>query len=160
MGTFTLTNRAKSDLKSIAIYTQKRWGKKQREIYTLQFDNTFHILAENPTVGIESNFIKEGYKRFLISSHIIFYRSLSQTKIEIVRILHKRMSARTQIEKDWHSTPTIPAAPSEMCLHRKRRWKSTWLRDTYGLWPSDPASHRTNTLTHIRAWALWIQLRL
>lgn len=96
MRTFTLTNKAKSDLKSIAIYTHKRWGKKQREVYALQFDSTFHLLAKDPAIGANSDFIKDGYKRFPVANYMIFYRNVSSIKIEIVRILHKRMSAKNQ----------------------------------------------------------------
>ncbi|PIP80117.1 MAG: hypothetical protein COW84_07005 [Gammaproteobacteria bacterium CG22_combo_CG10-13_8_21_14_all_40_8] len=53
MGTFTLTTKAKADLKSIAIYTQRKWGKEQRKIYVRQFDDTFHMLSENPKAGTE-----------------------------------------------------------------------------------------------------------
>ncbi len=66
MRSFTLTRKARADIKSISIYTQKRWGKEQRSLYAKQFDDAFHLLADNP-------------------------------KIEIVRILHKRMDARTQL---------------------------------------------------------------
>lgn len=44
MGVFTLTEKAKADLKSIAAYTQRKWGKEQRRSYALQFDDTFHML--------------------------------------------------------------------------------------------------------------------
>ncbi len=99
MGIFTLTKKAKSDLKSIAAYTQRRWGKKQRRIYTLQFDDTFRLLADAPALGSECDFIQQGYRKFPVASHIIFYRSTSQSEIEIVRILHKRMDAKTQINR-------------------------------------------------------------
>jgi toxin ParE1/3/4 len=99
VGVFTLTKKAKSDLKSIAAYTQRRWDKKQRRIYTLQFDDTFHLLADAPALGSECDFIKQGYRKFSVTSHIIFYQSISQSEIEIVRILHKRMDAKAQINR-------------------------------------------------------------
>jgi len=42
---FELSNAAKSDLKNIALFTQKKWGKEQRNIYVKQFDDAFHMLA-------------------------------------------------------------------------------------------------------------------
>jgi len=98
MGTFTLTTKAKADLKSIAIYTQRKWGKEQRKIYARQFDDAFHILADTPAAGNMCDFIKQGYRKFPVSSHLVFYRSISDTKIEIVRIVHKRMDVRTQLK--------------------------------------------------------------
>jgi toxin ParE1/3/4 len=64
MGTFTLTTKAKADLKSIAIYTQRKWGKEQRRIYIRQFDDTFHMLSENPKAGTECDYIKNDYRKF------------------------------------------------------------------------------------------------
>tara|TARA_R110001592_G_scaffold325130_1_gene604941 strand:+ start:952 stop:1254 length:303 start_codon:yes stop_codon:yes gene_type:complete len=97
MGTFTLTTKAKADLKSIAKYTQRKWGKQQRKIYIRQFDDTFHLLAENPEAGIKCDFIKTGYRNFPVVSQIIFYRSIGQFDIEVVRILHKRMAAKERL---------------------------------------------------------------
>ena len=97
MGAFSLTNKAKSDLKSIAAYTQRRWGKHQRRIYAKHFDETFHMLAETPSAGTTCDFIKRGFRKFPCSSHIIFYRSLDDSTIEIVRILHRRMDAHEQL---------------------------------------------------------------
>ncbi len=98
MGTFSLTEAAKADLKSIAAYTQRRWGREQRRIYAKQFDDAFHMLAESPESGVACDSIKVGYRKFPNGSHVIFYRYLSETEIEIVRILHKRMDLARQLE--------------------------------------------------------------
>ena len=97
---FTLTGKAKDDLKSIASYTQRKWGKEQRGIYLKQIDLAFHMLAENTEAGTACDYIKIGYRKFPNGSHIIFYRELSDDSIEIVRILHKRMDV-----KKWLSRP-------------------------------------------------------
>ena len=98
MRTFTLTNKAKADLKSIAVYTQKKWGKDQRANYLRQFDDAFHMLSETPVLGNKCDFIKLGYRKFPVFSHIVYYHNISQFEIEFVRILHKRMDAKTQLE--------------------------------------------------------------
>lgn len=97
MKAFTLTHKARADIKSIFIYTQKKWGKEQRKTYAKQFDDTFHMIAGNPNSGKECDYIKLGYKKFPQSSHIIFYRILTNDEVEIVRILHKRMDVRAQL---------------------------------------------------------------
>ena len=61
MGTFSLTEAAKADLKSIATYTQRRWGKEQRRIYARQFDDAFHMLADTLEAGIACDVIKVGW---------------------------------------------------------------------------------------------------
>jgi toxin ParE1/3/4 len=98
MGTFTLTHKAKSDLKSIAAYTQRKWGKEQRRIYLKQFDDAFHLLAETPNAGTKCDFIKKGYQKFTNISHVIFYRKINNFHIEIVRILHKRMDVEMNLK--------------------------------------------------------------
>lgn len=91
MSTFTLTRRAKADLKSIAKFTEKRWGREQRNIYIKQFDDSFHVLSDTPDIGNNCDYIKEGYQKFPQGSHVIFYRVASQISIKIIRILHKNM---------------------------------------------------------------------
>ena len=97
MRTFQLTVQAKLDLKSISAYTQRKWGKEQRRIYIRQFDDAFHLLAETPEIGNTCDYIKIGYRKFHVTSHIVFYRTVTESKIEIVRILHKRMDAKPQL---------------------------------------------------------------
>ncbi len=99
MGTFQLTNQAKFDLKSIAAYTQRKWGKEQRRIYLKQFDDTFHLLANTPDIGITCDYIKPGYRKFPVTSHVVFYHSISEFKIEVVRVLHKRMDPKPHLNK-------------------------------------------------------------
>ena len=41
MPSFTLTNMAKDDLKEIGRYTQKRWGRDQRDQYLTMLDTCF-----------------------------------------------------------------------------------------------------------------------
>jgi toxin ParE1/3/4 len=97
MKAFALTNKAKADLRDIALFTQKSWGKEQRNLYIKQFDDAFHMLADTPLVGKACDDIKSGYKRFPQGSHIIFYRLGENTSIEIVRILHKQMDVDSQL---------------------------------------------------------------
>ena len=98
MKPFQLTKAAKNDLKGIAIYTEKQWGKTQRNIYLKQFDDVFHLLADNPGLGFDCEYIKEGYKKFPQGSHIIYYLEGTTSTVLIVRVLHKRMDELTNLE--------------------------------------------------------------
>ena len=60
MAIFTITEAAKSDLKNIARFTQKRWGPEQRNKCLKTLDDSFHQLASNPTIGRSCNEIKVG----------------------------------------------------------------------------------------------------
>ncbi len=99
MPAFTITNKAKTDLKNIAAYTQEKWGRQQRLIYLKQLDDTFHYLADSPVVGKKCDYLKAGYKKYAVTSHIIFYRSLNDENIEIIRTLHKRMGVKKTLFK-------------------------------------------------------------
>lgn len=88
---FRLTTKAKADLKSIAIYTQKTWGREQRNRYLTQLDETFHALAQETLKGSPCDDIRKGYRKYHIGRHFIFYRQAMEG-IEIIRILHDRMN--------------------------------------------------------------------
>ncbi|ENO3966463.1 type II toxin-antitoxin system RelE/ParE family toxin [Vibrio vulnificus] len=91
MRPFQLTNKAKSDLRDIALFTSRRWGREQRNIYLKQFDDSFWLLAENPDIGKACYEIRDDYRKFPQGSHVIFYRQIGSQNIEIIRILHKSM---------------------------------------------------------------------
>lgn len=91
MPSFKLSAKAKIDLKKIAIFTERRWGRTQRNAYLLQFDQCFHQLADNSTMGTTCDHIKLGYRQFPQGSHLIFYKIDNQGIVMIIRILHKNM---------------------------------------------------------------------
>lgn len=96
MKSFELTKDAKQDLRKIARFTEKRWGRDQRFLYIKQFDDVFHLLSTNPSLGKYCEYIKKGYRKFPQSSHIIFYREDGKSKIIIIRILHKNMDVESK----------------------------------------------------------------
>tara|TARA_R110002020_G_scaffold76437_6_gene193715 strand:- start:1789 stop:2088 length:300 start_codon:yes stop_codon:yes gene_type:complete len=91
MKPFTLTIAAQTDLRDIALFTQRRWGKEQRNIYLKQFDDSFWLLAETPDIGKSCDEVRHNYRKFPQGSHVIFYQQMESHKIRIVRILHKSM---------------------------------------------------------------------
>ncbi len=99
MQSFKLTHKARSDLKSIAVYTQRKWGREQRRVYLKQIDDAFHLLARSPESGKRCDYIKKGYRKFPSGSHIIFYRA-NHDQIEIIRVLHKRMDVEINLESN------------------------------------------------------------
>jgi len=97
MASFSLTQKALSDLLEIGRYTQKQWGTEQRNTYLKILDDCFHQLATNPSKGKDCSEIREGYRKSKAGSHIVFYRQSQNHKIEIVRILHERMDYETKL---------------------------------------------------------------
>jgi len=97
MKPFVLTKAAKLDLKKVARFTQDEWGKDQRNFYIKQFDDAFHMLAQTPLAGKSCDDIRSGYKKFPVGSHLIFYTEGKNSKLRIIRILHKRMDVELNL---------------------------------------------------------------
>ena len=88
---------AKADLKEIGHYTLSRWGREQRDRYLKMLDVSFQQLAANPLKGKDCSEIRVGYRKFIIGSHVIFYRQTLTDMIEIVRVLHGHMDIETRL---------------------------------------------------------------
>ena len=99
MSRFTLTSKAKSDLKEIGRYTLEHWGQEQLKRYLTMFDACFQQLAANPLKGQDCSNIKQGYRKFSIGSHVVFYHQVNSDMIEIVRVLHGRMDLQMRLSK-------------------------------------------------------------
>ena len=97
MELFQLSKEAKSDLRSIAIFTENRWGKAQRNLYIKQLDDAFTLLGENHEAGSACDNIRKGYRKFPQGSHVVFYKLGTTASIFIVRILHKSMDFNSQL---------------------------------------------------------------
>ena len=97
MRSFDLTKSAREDLKSIAKFTQERWGARQRNTYLKEIDQVFHALAKNPAMGRECDEVRDGYRKFPHGSHIIYYSQIDSDLLLIVRILHVAMDVDSQI---------------------------------------------------------------
>ena len=98
MPAFLLTEKALEDLKSIGRYTQKTWGREQRNKYLSKLDESFHILSKQPQLGTARDDIRKGYRVYHVGRHLIFYRQKS-TDIEIIRILHDSMDVETRLRR-------------------------------------------------------------
>ncbi|CAM5576514.1 type II toxin-antitoxin system RelE/ParE family toxin [Rhodanobacter lindaniclasticus] len=97
MRRFDLTKAAKADLKSIAKFTQSRWGVRQRNAYLKEMDLVFLSLAKNPRMGKACDEIRDGYRKFPHGSHAIFCREPGESEVLIVRILHMTMDVDSSI---------------------------------------------------------------
>lgn len=90
MSEFRLRPKAVSDLDSIWNYTLETWGEDQAERYLRMINSGFSELAENPECGRECNDIREGYWKYRVGRHLIFYRQESYG-VDVVRVLHQSM---------------------------------------------------------------------
>jgi len=95
MAEYLLRPKARKDLEGIWVYTYETWGEDQANSYIYDLDNGFQALAAKPEKGLPCDDIREGYCRYLVGKHIIYYKVIKKG-IEVVRILHQRM------DPDYH----------------------------------------------------------
>lgn len=97
MAHFRIKSAANADLKGIAKFTEKTWGREQRNKYLTEFDQAFHQLAENNELGKACEHIRAGYRTFPVGSHIIFYKIGDRHSVDVIRVLHKRMDVSSRL---------------------------------------------------------------
>jgi Plasmid stabilization system protein len=85
-----ITPRARDDLKNIGRYTERTWGKAQRNRYLKSLEARFQWLAENPLLGKQRTDICEGYYSFPEGQHVVFYL-FDSSNLDIIGIPHKEM---------------------------------------------------------------------
>jgi len=83
-----ITPRALSDMKNIGRYTERTWGKAQRNQYLKNIEARFQWLAKNPLLGKHRTDISEGYYSFPEGQHVVFYL-IGSSSIDIIGIPHK-----------------------------------------------------------------------
>ncbi len=91
MADYVLSEKAKSDLREIADYTQKRWSDIQAERYIRMLFSEFSSLADKPLAGRCYDHCRVGLRGLSCGKHVIMYRVLSRSKVRIVRVLHEMM---------------------------------------------------------------------
>jgi toxin ParE1/3/4 len=97
MNKFLLSSKAKTDLIKIAKYTQLTRGIAQRNDYLKVLDSIFQLLANEPELGLNCDYIREGYSKYPQASHVIYYKEYKNSQIFIVRILHKSMDVNSAL---------------------------------------------------------------
>lgn len=90
MKSYRLTPAAQRDLSSIWDFTQERWDENQAEIYLAEVREAIERVAADPQRGRVCDEIREGYRRYSIGSHLVFYVERADG-VDVIRILHQRM---------------------------------------------------------------------
>ena len=90
MRTYRLTPAAVRDLSSIWEDTEERWDAQQAETYLAEIRAAIERVAQRPERGRSCDDVREGYLRYAIGNHVIFYIANSHA-VDVIRILHQRM---------------------------------------------------------------------
>ena len=93
MPEFRLSVRARNDLLDIYAFTEVTFGRYQGEAYHAGLERTFGLLADFPSIGINSDEIVPGCRRFRFQSHHIFYTE-ERGHVLIRALIHVRQELR------------------------------------------------------------------
>ncbi|SDH04256.1 toxin ParE1/3/4 [Psychroflexus sediminis] len=78
-------------------YTLEKWSEKQADTYYAALKLVCNRIGENPNIGKEYYGISKNLLGLKSGKHIIFYQSLTENKIEVIRILHERMDLKNKL---------------------------------------------------------------
>jgi len=87
---FKVSVKAETDLHHIGLYTQHKFGVKQRNRYLDEIMVKFQVLAKHPDLGQNRSILKTECYSSLIGSHVIFFK-IYPYGIRIIRVLHQSM---------------------------------------------------------------------
>ncbi|MDL2144201.1 type II toxin-antitoxin system RelE/ParE family toxin [Flavobacterium tructae] len=96
MAKYYLTNKAVEDLAEIWNYTFEEWSENQADKYYGQLLSSCQDVADDPGLGRKYDMVTKKLLGFKTNRHILFYRIISNSEIEIVRILHERMDLKSK----------------------------------------------------------------
>ena len=98
MPPYTLTPQSEEDLKGIARYTLKHWGKKQSMHYAGLLEKHFRKITSG---SVYSRSLSERYPQVLLSHcehHYIFHIQPGKTQPIIIAVLHERMDMLARLK--------------------------------------------------------------
>jgi len=94
-----LRQKAIDDLNAIWHYTYEKWSEKQADFYYNNLKVAIQEIAKNSDTGKRYFEIIKGLYGLKSGKHIIFYQILSETEIEVIRILHERMDLENRLNE-------------------------------------------------------------
>ncbi len=86
------SSRARRDLTEIRGWTVKTFGPDQANRYLAQLHDSVRNIAENPGLARDASDLREGVHKTVARSHIVYFL-LSESRLDVVRILHGSMDA-------------------------------------------------------------------
>ena len=94
MASYRLTKKAAGDLARIWNYTSDTWSENQADHYFKMLPDSCQEITDGRVYGKQYDGIYKGLLGKKAGKHMIFYRILNDSVVEIVRILHERMDLK------------------------------------------------------------------
>ena len=92
MPEYRLAPKAREDMETVWLYSLKQWGTEQAGRYIDDLTEAFGFLAESPKAGTACGHIRNGYRKYPVMRHVIYYRETGYG-VKVIRVLHDRMLA-------------------------------------------------------------------
>ena len=99
VNSYKLTHQALEDLGDIWNYTFETWSETQADKYYQMLLSQCQGIADGRVIGKPYPEILEGLYGSVAEQHIIFYRLVTKSTVEITRILHSRMNLKIRFNK-------------------------------------------------------------
>jgi len=99
MAKVILRKEAIDDLNNIWKYTFEKWSENQADKYYEMLKLACKEIGKNPEIGKVYNKITKNLLGLHSGRHIIFYQLITQSEIEIIRVLHERMDLKNRLNK-------------------------------------------------------------
>jgi toxin ParE1/3/4 len=98
---YLLSPLALADLSDIWDYSYSNWGADQADAYVVAIhaacEELAQTMAKGRPGGQSAEHIRMGYRKYLIGSHVIFFRCKVDDVVEVVRILNQRMDVSAHL---------------------------------------------------------------
>lgn len=92
-----LSAKARVDLSDLLLFTERRWGRIERQEFRIILSEAFSKLAVFPFMGQSRPDFGPEFHGFRVGQRVIVYR-VTETEIRIDRILHVRRDAGAETE--------------------------------------------------------------
>lgn len=88
-----------NDLTEIWEYTVLEWSEAQADKYYKAIKSACTEISKNPDIGFTYENIRKNLRGFKTGKHIIFYHTVSEDEVEIIRILHEMMDLKSKMKR-------------------------------------------------------------
>lgn len=82
--------KAEQDIIAIWLYTFENFGITQADKYLDQIGVALQHIAKNPEIGVNSDSVRLGYRKYQVNEHTIFYKN-EKSIIQVIRVLGNDM---------------------------------------------------------------------
>lgn len=94
---YVLAPAALADLRNIAVYTRRNWGRKQAHIYRDQLELCFEALASGQLRSKKLSDVRSGLVMVRCQHHYVFARLRDNQPLSIEAVLHEKMDLMARI---------------------------------------------------------------